>query len=195
MASETETISIRLPSEMLERIDGYIQNPGHFSTRPSYIVNAMENLFRTLVDSRLKIDAEIDEISKITSIEPNVILNITQTLIDRYMEKYAKFGGEPIQILLRVPSGLIRNIDEYQNVLGFYDKRSDFIRMAVANQIALDESFDESLERVKDHKVQQKRSSDDIIQSVLQKFSTSNEGVNGMMNLLDVMIKETKNDK
>ncbi len=195
MASDTETISIRLPTEMLEKMDDYIQKLGHFSTRPSYIVNSMENLFRTLVDSRLKIDAEIDEISKITSIEPNVILHITQTLVDRYMEKYAKFGGEPVQILLRVPSGLIRNIDEYQNVLGFYDKRVDFIRMAVANQIALDESFEERLERVKDHKVQQKRSSDDIIQSVLQKFSTSNEGVNGMMNLLDIMIKETKNEK
>lgn len=108
------------------------------------------------------------------------------------MEKYAKFEGKPIQVLIRIPSGLLRDIDDYQTVLGFYTKRSDFIRMAVANQISLDESFYEKLERVKDHKVQQKRSSDEIIQSVLQSFSTNNEGLNGMMSLMETIFKETK---
>ena len=192
MASDTETISIRLPSGMIGRIDEYIQKSGHFSTRPSYVVNSMEVLFRTLVDSRLKIDQQIDEISKITNIEPNIILNITKTLMDRYMDNYAKFEGDPVQILLRVPAGLLKDIDDYQTVLGFYSKRSDFIRMAVANQISIDESFDEKMERVKDHKVQQKRSSDEIIQSVLQSFNTNNEGMNGMMSLMETILNETK---
>lgn len=192
MASDTETISIRLPSGMIEKIDEFIQESGHFSTRPAYIINSMEVLFRTFVNSRLKIDQQIDELRKITDIDPNVILNITKTLIDRYMEKYAKFEGKPIQVLIRIPSGLLRDIDDYQTVLGFYTKRSDFIRMAVANQISLDESFYEKLERVKDHKVQQKRSSDEIIQSVLQSFSTNNEGLNGMMSLMETIFKETK---
>jgi len=191
MASDTETVSIRLPSGMLERIDNYIQAPGHFTTRPAYIVNAMERLFRTLVDSRIKVDAQIDEIGKIANIEPNVILNITKTVMDRYMDKYAQFEGEPIQVLLRVPVGLLKDIDDYQTVLGFYNKRTDFIRMAISNQISLDESFEEKLERVKDHKVQQKRSSDEIIQSVLLNMSNDSEGMNGMMSLLETIIKES----
>ena len=195
MASDTETVSIRLPSGMLEKIDGYIQTSGHFTTRPAYIVNAMEGLFRTLVDSRIKVDAQIDEISKIASIEPNVILNITKTVMDRYMDKYAQFEGEPVQVLLRVPAVRLKDIDDYQTVLGFYYKRADFIRMAVSNQIALDESFEEKLERVKYHKVQQKRSSDEIIQSVLRNMSNDSEGVNGMMSILETVIRESNKPK
>ena len=80
-------------------------------------------------------------------------------------------------------------------VLGFYNKRADFIRMAVSNQITLDESFEEKLERVKDHKVQQKRSSDEIIQSVLRNMSNDSEGVNGMMSILETVIRESNKPK
>lgn len=192
MTADTETISIRLPNDMVGKIDGYIQSIGHFTSRPSYIVNSMAVLFRTLVDSRLKIDAEIDGIRKTIDLDPNILLSITQTMVRGYMEKYERYEGEPVQILLRVPVGLLNAIDEYAPVLGLYSKRIDFIRMAVVNQLALDESFLEKLDQVKEHRVQQKRSTDEIIHSVLSNLTKDSVGVNGMLSLVDSILKETR---
>ena len=192
VSTDTETISIRLPGELVEKIDHYIELLGHFQTRPAYIVNSMEVLFRSFVGSRLKVDAEIEKLRETAPIDSEVIRDITRRLVSGYMEKYEVYGGENIQILLRVPCGLSKDIDDYANVLGFYSKKSDFIRMAVINQISADESFVGLLSRVKDHKVQQRRSSDEIVQAVLQNISKDQESINGMVSFINAIAKESK---
>ena len=189
---DTETISIRLPGELVEKIDYYIGLLGYFQTRPAYIVNSMEVLFRSFVGSRLKVDAEIEKLRETAPVDSDVIRDITRTLVSRYMEKYEVYSGDNIQILLRVPCGLLKDIDDYADVLGFYSKKSDFIRMAVINQISADESFVELLSRVKDHKVQQTRSSDEIVRTVLQNISKDPDSINGMVSFINAIAKESK---
>lgn len=194
MSTNTDTISIRLPSELIERIDYYIDQLGHIQTRPAYIVNAMDNLFKSFVESRLKIDAELEKLMETTPIDSEVIKDITQTLVKGYIEKYEVYNGDSVQILLRVPYGLSKDIEEYSDSLGFYSKKADFIRMAIINQLSADESFIELLDRVKNQSVQKRRSNDEIVRSVIQNISKNPDSINGMLSFIEAIAKESKKD-
>lgn len=196
MTSASEVVSIRLPKELLVKIDEMNEIIGFSQSRAEYIVKSMDSLFRSLVDNRIRIDTQVEALKKAQEIDPNTILAITKAAIDRFMEKYAQYGGEKSQVLLRVPSKLLGYIDDNITTIGLYSNRSEFIRMAVSNQIELDIAILEKIKRIKEHRIFQKRDTNDIINSVLNSLTKKDsEGLDGLIDLAAVLIREAGQEK
>ena len=196
MNSTSEVVSIRLPIELLEKIDEVNQVVGFSQSRAEYVVKAMDTLFRTLVDNRIRIDAQLDALKKAQEIDPTTILAITKAAIDRFMEKYEQYTGQKSQVLLRIPPKMLEAIDTNATVIGLYSTRSDFIKMAVSNQIELDYALIEKLKRIKEHRIFQKRETTDIINSILDDLSKRvSEGLDGLIDLANVIIRETGRER
>ena len=196
MNSTSEVVSIRLPIELLEKIDEVNQVVGFSQSRAEYVVKAMDTLFRTLVDNRIRIDAQLDALKKAQEIDPTTILAITKAAIDRFMEKYEQYTGQKSQVLLRIPPKMLEAIDTNATVIGLYSTRSDFIKMAVSNQIELDYALIEKLKRIKEHRIFQKRETTDIINSILDDLSKrDSEGLDGLIDLANVIIRETGRER
>ena len=96
------------------------------------------------------------------------------------------------QVLLRAPIKLLDSINEYQPYIGLYKDRSEFIRCAVSNQIEIDATLIDSMQRVRDHKVLQTRSTEDIVNSVLKSLQDSDSNqLDGLVNFANLLIKES----
>ena len=93
MTSASDVVSIRLPKELLVKIDEMNEIIGFSQSRAEYIVKSMETLFRTLIDNRIRIDTQLEALKKAQEIDPNTILAITKAAIDRFMEKYEQYGA------------------------------------------------------------------------------------------------------
>lgn len=196
MVAKTEVISIRLPDDLLDKLDETIEKIGFSNSRAEYIVSSMDRFFRELIATRLKIDREIEQFKNIQGIDPNTILSITTAGVKRYMEKYDRYTGKKRQVLLRPPVKLIEAIDEFQPHIGLYGDRSDFIRYAVSLQIETDESLVENMERVSNHRVFQTRSTEDIVNSVMQKLNApDSSAMDGLVNLTNLLINESVKPK
>ena len=156
----------------------------------------MFNPFRTLIDNRIRIDTQLEALKKAQEIDPNTILAITKAAIDRFMEKYEQYGGEKSQVLLRVPSKMMNSIDDNITTIGLYSNRSEFIRMAVSNQIELDAALLEKIRRIKEHKIFQKRDTNDIINSVLDSLTKKDsEGLDGLIDLATMIMREAGQER
>lgn len=196
MASNTETVSTRLPEELLDKIDKLIEDLGFSGSRAEYIADSLSPYFRLLVASRLKIDKQVDQLKSVCEIDPTTILSITSAVMKKYMDEYLKYNGKRKQVLIRVPVKLMKSIEEYCQYIGLYSDRSEFIRCAVSNQVEADTKLLEDMERVRNHKVIQTRSTEEIINSVLNDLQdpTSNS-VDGMVKLANLFIKESAKPK
>ncbi len=192
MSEPTKTISIRIPKGCVDLIDENIGRYGHLSTRPAYIVFAMENMFRSFVSRRIKLDSDLESMKDMVdgALDPNVILSITKKVLDGFMEKYSAYQGEGVQILLRVPEKFLQDIEDYATVLGFYSDRNDFIRMAIVDQLENDKSMADKMERVREHRTKQKMSSDAIVKSMLSKMEEDPSGIEGLVDIFQKVIKE-----
>lgn len=196
MTSASDVVSIRLPKELLVKIDEMNEIIGFSQSRAEYIVKSMETLFRTLIDNRIRIDTQLEALKKAQEIDPNTILAITKAAIDRFMEKYEQYGGEKSQVLLRVPSKMMNSIDDNITTIGLYSNRSEFIRMAVSNQIELDAALLEKIRRIKEHKIFQKRDTNDIINSVLDSLTKKDsEGLDGLIDLATMIMREAGQER
>lgn len=196
MTSASDVVSIRLPKELLVKIDEMNEIIGFSQSRAEYIVKSMETLFRTLIDNRIRIDTQLEALKKAQEIDPNTILAITKAAIDRFMEKYEQYGGEKSQVLLRVPTKMMNSIDDNITTIGLYSNRSEFIRMAVSNQIELDAALLEKIRRIKEHKIFQKRDTNDIINSVLDSLTKKDsEGLEGLIDLATMIMREAGQER
>lgn len=170
MVNEKDVVSVRLSEELLEKIDNMNEVLGFTKTRAEYVAKSIEAYFRSLVDNRLKIDKEIESLRKQYNIYPSTILSITKKVTNGYVNKIELDNGTKRQILIRIPSKLLKDIEDYRPYIELYDDLTDYIRAAVVFQLDSDEKMLEKLERVKEHRTFQKRNTDDVVNSILEKL-------------------------
>lgn len=142
MTETTMPFPIRIPDGAVKEIDKIIELYGHHSTRPGYIVSAMESLFWKMLDARTIIDDKISKINAAINFDTSIYLPIiTKSTVEHYMKEYNSLTGKPVQIMLRVPVGLMNDIDTFSPALGFYSSRLEFVRFAIANQLSIDKEY------------------------------------------------------
>lgn len=196
MADKTEVVSIRLPKDLLTKVDDMVEQLGFSTSRADYVVKSLDSFFRLLVDTKLKIDKQIEQLKELHEIDPNTILSITKAAMDIYMKKYGTFTENKQQILLRVPTKMNRAIDEYRTYLGLYTDRSEFIRFAVVNQIGSDTSLLERMNMVRENRIFQERTTDDIVNSVLKELQNSDsDALNGLVGLTKLFLDKSAKPK
>lgn len=196
MADKTEVVSIRLPKDLLTKVDDMVEQLGFSTSRADYVVKSLDSFFRLLVDTKLKIDKQIEQLKELHEIDPNTILSITKAAMDIYMKKYGTFTENKQQILLRVPTKMNRAIDEYRTYLGLYTDRAEFIRFAVVNQIESDASLLERMNMVRDNRIFQERTTDDIVNSVLKELQNSDsDALNGLVGLTKLFLDKSAKPK
>ena len=91
MDYKTDVVSIRLPRDLLEKIDEINKQLGFCKTRAEYVAKSMDTLFRTMVSSRLKIDYELEQLKSVQSIDSETMVHLTKAVMDRYLQKYDKY--------------------------------------------------------------------------------------------------------
>ena len=195
MTEKIVTTSIRIPQEMVDRIDAMIEQHGHFKSKPAYIAYAMESLFRTLVYTKINMNKQLEEIRKISPVfDPMTITSLSNTLFSQYMEKYQSYNGPMCQILLHVPERLLKDIEECAQVLGYYTKVPEFIRIAIVDQLKNDEDLYEKVKRIKDNRIEQQKSAEEMIQSALTDMPKEQSALSGLTDLVDFILNQTRKD-
>jgi hypothetical protein len=112
------------------------------------------------------------------------------------MEKYEKYEGKKKQIVLRPAPKLVEDIESFCTKIGLYDDLQQFIRIAISNQIELDAQLINKMERIEEHRIFQKRSTDDIINSVLSSLTNDgSESVNALVDMVNLFLKEAGKEK
>ena len=191
MSDKTDVVSIRLPEDLLRKIDEINNALGFCKTRAEYVAKSMDTLFRAMISSKLTIDQQIEQLKGIQEIDSSFIIQLTKAVMDRYVQKYEKYSMDKQQVLVRVPPKLLENIEKYRIPIGLYTDRSEFIRLAVSNQVENDTIFIESMERVMNHTIIKTKSADEFIASVLKKLAEpGSEGLDTMVSLVNLFVKE-----
>ena len=196
MTDDKIVVSVSLPQDLIDEMDNMRDRIGYQKSRAEYVCNAMDVLFRIMVDNRLKIDAQVDALKSVQEIDPSTIVAITKAATKTYMEKYDKYEGKKKQITLRPAPKLVEDIEGYCTKIGLYDDLQQFIRIAISNQIELDAQLINKLDRIEEHRIFQKRNTDDIINSVLASLSNDgSESVNALVDIVNLFLKEAGKEK
>jgi len=135
----TVTISVRVPEELIKRIDEVITNKEQYWNRADLVLCSIR---QELYHISLTVSQELNEngyydddsFSQLTEKEIyDLIEGGIKKALARGEEKYKEYNGPPKQILIRVPSGMMFYLAEM-----FKGGREiqDFIRFAIADWVS-----------------------------------------------------------
>ncbi len=110
MEKQVRVVNIRLPKELVDKIDLCIETDKLYTTRPDFMIESLRSLFTWIISTRI-IDWEEEQAELVNRMRMYHMRSVVELLLDEFRE----YKGEPIQIVLRVPRGLFEIIDGYKN--------------------------------------------------------------------------------
>lgn len=158
--------SVRLPKDLVDKIDDQIDTKCYFSTRPDFVLFAMKSTAMIMAEKYRKMLDMInnDEIMKyIKGQEKLLTARVGDVIIDNYKRDYV---GEPIQIMIRIPDGLNKIIDEFIIRIGYVSNKLDFIRMSIICTLESLNEMELIMQNAEEYTKQVKKTQDDLIKSV-----------------------------
>jgi len=128
-------VSMRVPQELVDRIDAAIEEYGHHTTRPDFIVDGMRSLlsgllqFRLLVMEALRKNSDEIEMAMIT------VQNSFKLSFEDRLSEFENYGGEQVQVMVRIPAGLEKDIMSFNDSFKPYRNRMEFMRLAIIHEL------------------------------------------------------------
>lgn len=173
MDAETVVLSIRLPVKLIDRIEKNIENRGHYTTKPGYILYAMEKAFNVQLSARISIQKDIDEYKK--EHNKDMTNDLLASVREKIIEDNKAYDGKKTQILIRVPKKLLADIDESFTSVGFYSNRIDYITTALINQLDSDDINNDRLEVLRKLQEKKKEEQTKFVDSMVNKIMDSSK--------------------
>jgi Predicted transcriptional regulators containing the CopG/Arc/MetJ DNA-binding domain len=100
------TVSIRIPEELVNKIDDAILTNGAFSNRTDLIIYAIRHEWNKIVIESCHTSA--DELKSFNEDKVKwIVVDVLSKMNKNYSLEYSRYGGKPKQILLRLPEGMI----------------------------------------------------------------------------------------
>ncbi|MFA6727772.1 MAG: ribbon-helix-helix domain-containing protein [Prevotella sp.] len=131
----TEKTAIRIPSELVDKIDYLVVNTQEYANRPDFIISAVKYTVEWIKDEILiNLDREL------VYGEGTGIKDIMSDLWEELADSYCSYKGKPVLIFLRVPTGLIsvwENIEFHSFEIKNFQ---DLARLAISKYISYVES-------------------------------------------------------
>lgn len=140
MSEKSIPIAIRVPSDLIERIDYEIEEYQYFTTRPAFILDGIRDLFRYFIDLK----GQNEQIFKSAygdnptvgyeSLKKMMLVSVFQ---EYYTGEggYKKYVGASCQIMLRIPAGLYKDINTFIATENLCEDFSVFWKTAILFQL------------------------------------------------------------
>ncbi len=130
-------VTMRIPQDLVNRIDDAIDEYGHHSTRPDFIVDGMRTLFSTMMQLRLNIGKLIMKDENMSEVTSLLMQNAFKTTLEKMHSEFESYGGNMVQVMVRVPAGLNRDIVTFEDPFKPFRNRMEFMRMSIINELDL----------------------------------------------------------
>jgi len=131
VSEDSITATIRIPEELADVIDESIESTNEFSNRPDFVVSAIRYHQQELAGIIEKTwqKVENDEGTKNDLLQYDGIMSAIREDLE---SDYYEYGGKPIMIVLRIPSGLKKRSLELSSISVKYGNFQRFTRVAIA---------------------------------------------------------------
>ena len=118
--------SVRVPQELLDKIDEYVYVKQYYSTRTDFFLSSMRQLVATYAQKK----KEVMEQYKTPSTK-DVIEQTFRSITELYLRSFKRYSGETTQINLNTPEGLWNQIEKLLKREYGYERKADFPRASI----------------------------------------------------------------
>ncbi|MBO7351529.1 MAG: hypothetical protein J6U12_01235 [Candidatus Methanomethylophilaceae archaeon] len=167
--------SVRLPKDLVDRIDAQIDTKLYFSTRPEFVLFAMKSTAMIMAEKYRKMLEMVNDNEIMRYIKGQEKL-LTARVGDAILEKYKKnYCGDPVQIMIRIPEGLNKIIDEFIIRIGYVTNKLDYIRMSILCTLESLNEMERIMQNAEAYTNEVKKTQDDLIRVVAENLIKGND--------------------
>ena len=158
--------SVRLPQGIVDAIDLQIREKEYFSTRPDFVLFAMKSTAMTMAERYRKMLEMIDSNDSMRYMkgqEKLLTSRVGESLLKIFSER---FGGDPVQIMIRIPEGLNRIIEDFVIRIGYVSNKLDYIRLSIVCTLESLGEMEQIMAGAEEYTRNVKKAQDDLIKAV-----------------------------
>lgn len=122
--------TIKLPGDLVAKIDNLIETEQYFTSRPEFILFSFRSTVIILVERQLRIRDMIEN-DKTFAMAGEMTKEICGRIGKSTLKKFDGYGGSAVTVMFRLPEGLEKLFDSYIFALGYCDSKVDFVRMSI----------------------------------------------------------------
>jgi Arc/MetJ-type ribon-helix-helix transcriptional regulator len=123
--------SVRVPQELLEKIDLYVYEKKYYATRADFILAGVRQLVYTYAQKKREVAEQVN-----VQVTKEVIEEIFRSVTRVYLEAFDFHKGESTQISFRIPEGLDNQVSSLLRREYGFNKKADFPRAGIMCLIA-----------------------------------------------------------
>ena len=155
--------SVRVPKELLDKIDHYVYEKKYYATRADFIQSGVRQLIYTYAQKKREVAEQAP-----VPVTKDVIEQIFTSITMLFLEAFDKHDGETTQITFRIPEGLDNHINLLLRREYGFDKKADFPRAGIMCLISHLGDVDDILMDTEKFMEEQAKIREDIYQIVME---------------------------
>lgn len=171
MVCECVAQPMRFPEKLIDVIDKLITDDNLFTTRPDFILEAIRFAYGKLSEKYADLFKKTRDKSSPFSMyegKENDVMYMTGEVL---LSSYHDYGPDSVQVMLRLPKGLVENIENNILKTGFCKNRADFVRISIVFKISQLNELQDLWKTAESYNADiQKELHDAVIDTVLSNF-------------------------
>ncbi len=136
MVCECVAQPMRFPEKLIDVIDKLIIEDNLFTTRPDFILDAVRFSYGKLSEKYASLFKSTRDKSSPFCIYEGKEKDLLCMSCEVLLSSYHEFGADSVQVMLRLPKGLVENIENNILRTGFCKNRADFVRLSIIYKIS-----------------------------------------------------------
>ena len=136
MVCECVAQPMRFPEKLIEMIDRLITEDNLFTTRPDFILEAVRFSYGKLSEKYASLFKSTRDKSSPFSMYEGKEKDVMYMTGEVLLSSYHDYGSDSIQVMLRLPKGLVEKIENNILKTGFCKNRADFVRISIVFKIS-----------------------------------------------------------
>ena len=136
MVCECVAQPMRFPEKLIDLIDKLITEDNLFTTRPDFILEAVRFAYGKLSEKYADLFKKTSDKSSPFRLYEGKEKDVMHMTGEILLSSYHEYGSDSVQVMLRLPKGLVENIEKNILNTGFCKNRADFVRLSIVYKIS-----------------------------------------------------------
>ena len=187
--------SVRLPQGIVDAIDLQIKEKEYFSTRPDFVLFAMKSTAMIMADRYRKMLEMIDgneSMRYMKGQEKLLVSRVGESLLEVFN---GRFGGDPVQIMIRIPEGLNRIIEDFVIRIGYVTNKLDYIRLSIVCTLESLDEMEQIMAGAEEYTRNVKKAQEDLIRAVAGDLIGGDGSVDVIRRVVDANVNVSQKGK
>ena len=127
---------MRFPNKLIGVVDRLINNDYLYTTRPDFILDAVRFTYGKLSEKYADVYEKTSMAESAFALYKGRENELMQMSGDVLLSNYRDYGQETVQVMVRLPKGLVDKIEKNLVGIGFCKNRTDFVRIATVYKLS-----------------------------------------------------------